>query len=392
MNSPLLANIYLDRLDRFVETTLLPAYNRGQRRKPNSEWNQAQCKWYRWRKLGNYAKARYWDKVKRQLPSVDTHDPDYRRLNYVRYADDFILTFAGPKHEAEDIKDQLKQFLGESLNLELSAEKTLVTHATTHAARFLGYDLQSQHCNTKLDRNKVRSVNGVLALRIPLDVMDAACARYMRHGKPIHRPEIAADSDYDIVQQYQWYYAGLVNYYLLAQNLGSMGKVHWIMQSSLLRTLANKHKTSVGKLWTKHKATVQTPYGPRRCIQAMAPQTRPGKEPAVARFGGIPLRRQEKAVLKDPVLIRRPRRTELVQRLQASECEVCGSREQVEVHHVRKLSNLKKQGQKALPDWASIMIVRQRKTLVVCRGCHMAIHQGAPLPQQRQGTSYRRAG
>jgi group II intron reverse transcriptase/maturase len=377
--SPLLANIYLDRLDQFVAKTLLDTYNCGDQRRRNPEWNQATCKVYRNHKLGRHAEARKWDKVRRSIPSCDPYDPNFRRLHYVRYADDFLLCFAGPKQEAEVIKTQLKQFLHETLKLELSEEKTLITHAATQSARFLGYEISSQHCDTWLDRKKARSVNGVLALHVPHDVIQAACARYMKRGKPTHRAEIAADSDYDIVRQYQWHYAGLVNYYLLAHNVGSLSKVRWILESSLLRTLANKHKTSVGKLWRKHKNTVQTPYGPRRCV--VAEIHRPGKKPLVARFGGLPLRRQKKAVLRDDVLIRRPRRTELIKRLLADECENCGSTEQIEVHHVRKLADLKKKGRRELPDWAKIMIIRRRKTFVLCKNCHTAIHAGKPLPQ-----------
>jgi group II intron reverse transcriptase/maturase len=381
--SPLLANIYLDRLDQFVEKTLLPAYNRGEHRQRNPQWNKATCQVYRNRTLGRFEIARQWDKMRKTIPSVDLYDPNFRRLHYVRYADDLILCFAGPKQEAKIIKSQLKQFLSESLNLELSDEKTLITHALSQRARFLGYEIHSQHCDTKLDRNKMRTVNGVLALKVPHDVIQAACAPYMKRGKPTHRPELAADTDYDIVRQYQWHYAGLVNYYALAQNIGSLCKLRWVMESSLLRTLANKHKTSVGKLWRKHKSKVLTPYGPRRCV--VASYTRPGKEPLIARFGGLPLRRQQDAVLKDRVPIRRPRRTELIKRLLADRCEVCGSTEQIEVHHVRKLATLKKKGRKELPDWAKIMMIRQRKTLVVCYTCHAAIHAGKPLPQKHSG-------
>jgi group II intron reverse transcriptase/maturase len=378
--SPLLANIYLDRLDQFVEQALLPAYTRGKQRHRNPEWNQATCKMYRNRKLGRHEQARKWDKLRHQIPSCDPNDPDFRRLHYVRYADDFLLCLAGPVREAEQIKDSLRTFLSDTLKLEMSEEKTLITHAATQAARFLGYELQSQHCDSWRDSNKARSVNGVLALRVPRDVVKAACDRYRKRGKPTHRPELAADSDFDIVRQYQWHYTGLVNYYLLAQNVRVLGRVRMVIETSLLRTLANKHKTSVGKLWRKHKSKVLTPDGPRRCVVAV--HVREGKEPLVARFGGLQLKRQQGATLKDIVPIRRPRRTELLKRLLADECEVCGGSERVEVHHVRKLADLKAKGRKALPDWAKIMIVRRRKTLVLCHGCHAAIHAGKPLPQQ----------
>ena len=378
--SPLLANIYLDRLDQFVETTLRPAFTRGESRRSNPAWARAarQAKYNRMQ--GRLDEARRWDMVKRQLPSVDPDDPDFRRLRYVRYADDFLLCFIGPKREAEQVKAQLKQFLSQTLKLELSGEKTVITHAVSQAAKFLGYEIQSQHCDTKLHKKR-RSVNGVLSLKLPPDVIDTACTRYMRRGKPVHRTRLTMDSDYDIVKQYQWQYAGLVQYYALAQNIGTLGKLRWVMETSLLRTLAAKHKTTSRKLWRKHKSTVQTEHGPRRCLAVTVP--RPGKEPLVARFGGLPLRRKKTAVLQDHMRIYLPVRTELVQRLLADECEVCGSTEQVEVHHVRKLADLKARGRKELPSWAKLMIARQRKTLVLCHACHVAVHAGQPLPKAK---------
>lgn len=183
--SPILSNIYLDRLDRYVEQSLLPVYNRGKQRKRNPAWNQATCRVYKNRLRGRYEDVRRWDKARRQIPSCDPTDPDFRRLHFVRYADDFLLCFTGPKHEAEEIKTQLKTFLHESLRLELSEEKTLITHAATESARFLGYDIHSQHCDSWRDSNSVRSVNGVLALRVPRKVVSNACQRYVRRREAL---------------------------------------------------------------------------------------------------------------------------------------------------------------------------------------------------------------
>ena len=113
-------------------------------------------------------------------------DPGFRRLRYCRYADDHILGFIGPKAEAEAIKDQLAAFMRDELALELSAEKTLITHARTRAARFLGYEITVQHSDSKTTSGR-RSVNGTIALRVPLDVIKAKCAPYRRRGKPWHR-------------------------------------------------------------------------------------------------------------------------------------------------------------------------------------------------------------
>ena len=116
-------------------------------------------------------------------------DPGYRRLKYTRYADDHILGFIGPKAEAEEIKARLAEFLRETLGLELNQDKTLITHARTQRARFLGYDISVWHCNTKITSGR-RSANGKIALRVPPDVITAQCARYRKHGKPWHRPRL----------------------------------------------------------------------------------------------------------------------------------------------------------------------------------------------------------
>ena len=116
-------------------------------------------------------------------------DPGYRRLKYTRYADDHIIGFTGPKAEAEEIKARLAEFLRETLGLELNQDKTLITHARTQRARFLGYDISVWHCNTKITSGR-RSANGKIALRVPPDVITAQCARYRKHGKPWHRPPL----------------------------------------------------------------------------------------------------------------------------------------------------------------------------------------------------------
>jgi len=151
----------------------------------------------------------------RAIPSGHPSDPGYRRLRYTRYADDIILGFTGPKAEAEGIKDQLARFLRGELALELNAGKTLITHARTQAARYLGYEIIVQHANHKIT-NGGRSVNGTVALRVPLDVIKAKRAPYRRHGKPWHRPALQNLDDYTIVQVYGAEYRGITGYYLCA--------------------------------------------------------------------------------------------------------------------------------------------------------------------------------
>ena len=148
--SPILSNIYLHKLDEFVEQELIPQYTRGALRAANPAYRQVDALLRRARRRGDRAEARRLALEMRTLPSTDPMDPGYRRLRYMRYADDHLLGFTGPKAEAEQIKARLAWFLRETLGLELNAAKTLITHARSQRARFLGYDIIVQHSSTKI--------------------------------------------------------------------------------------------------------------------------------------------------------------------------------------------------------------------------------------------------
>jgi group II intron reverse transcriptase/maturase len=175
--SPVLSNVYLHKLDEFVEKELIPQYTRGTRRKDNPGYGRIKQRRASARKRGDREQARKLSREMRALPAKDPMDPGYRRLRYCRYADDHLLGFAGPKAEAEQIKAKLAVFLREELALELNPGKTLITHARTSAARFLGYRITVRHCDTKLTEDR-RSVNGSVALQVPPDVIRAKCAPY----------------------------------------------------------------------------------------------------------------------------------------------------------------------------------------------------------------------
>ena len=267
--SPILANIYLDRLDKFVENVLLPAYTRGTKRRRNRTWGALSTRLAYQRKKGNHQLAAKLRKEMQQLPYGDPYDPEYRRLRYVRYADDFVLGFIGPKAEAEQIKDFLETFLRDTLKLELSREKTLLTHATSQAARFLGYELVNQQANDKHDHLGRRGINGNIGLRVPAKVIEQHCQAYMSNGKPTHRNEMLADDDYTIISRYQAEFRGVVQYYLVAYNVSHFGSLQWVMGRSLAKTLAGKHKSTARKMCRRYKSTVQTGHGERACLQVV---------------------------------------------------------------------------------------------------------------------------
>ena len=305
---------------------------------------------------------------RRTLPSQDPDDPGYRRLRYVRYCDDFLFGFAGPRREAEEIKSKVRAFLRDELKLELSESKTLITHAASQAARFLGYEIRAQHADTKITRNR-RAVNGVIGLFVPRDVIRSKCAAYMKRGKPALRGPLLHDEDFTIVAKYGAEYRGIVQYYLLAQDVFRLGRLRWVMETSMLKTLAAKHKSSVTKMARKYKAAIDTP-DERTGFEVVVQRDR-GRKPLVARFGGIPLTRKRTAVITDlaPTLAT-VKGNELIHRLLAGRCELCESRVELQVHHIRKLADLDKPGRPERPGWVRLMAMRKRKTLVVYEACH----------------------
>ena len=284
-------------------------------------------------------------------------------------SDWYLLSFAGPKREAEEIRERIRVFLQQELGLELSIEKTLITNARTEKARFLGYDL---HVMRSQER---RTVNGWLWFGVPREVMSAAKSKYTRNGKVVHRNEWILSSDYDIVANFQAEYRGLVQYYIMAHNVASLSEVEWVTVTSLLKTLAAKHKSSVNQMAKKYRSTLVVDGRCYRVFKVTVERT--GKKPLVAHFGANPLKRNPRpAIITDSPPRISIGRSELLDRMLAEECEMCGSKGRIQVHHVRKLKDLNQLGRKAKPAWVQRMAALRRKTLMVCEECHQAIHAG----------------
>jgi Type II intron maturase/AI2M/AI1M-like, HNH endonuclease len=369
--SPILSSIYLDKLDQFVENELIPQHTRGTRRKYNPEYGRMKDRRGSARRRGDRAQARELLKQMRALPATDPMDPGYRRLFYCRYADDHLLGFIGPKAEAEQIKAKLARFLRETLKLELNTSKTLITHARTQRARFPGYHITIQHSSTKLTGGR-RTVNGTIALRVPPDVITAKCAPCRRRGKPGQRSRLQNLDDYDIVRIYGAEYRGIVGCYRLAPHVWRLSKLRWNALTSMLKTLAAKHKSTVTKIAARHRAKTETDDGPRTCFAAR--KKREGKPDLAARSGEIPLKRDRSTVICDhaPVPVPAPRK-ELIYRLRTRRCELCEHGETLAAHQAARLADPGKPGP-GQPAWAALMARKQRKTLIVCTHCHDHIH------------------
>lgn len=184
------------------------------------------------------------------------------------------------------------------------------------------------------------------------------------------------DSPYSIVAQYQAEYIGVVQYYRLAYNLHQLYRLKRVMEASLVRTLGKKLKISKAKVYQKYKTSHTNQDGTYKVLEVVVPR-RDDKAPLVARFGGVSLKYNRWAAIDETEII--PiwsGRSEVVERLLAQQCELCGCAENIEAHHIRKLADLECKGQSAKPEWVKRMAARRRKSVIVCQQCHNLIHNG----------------
>jgi len=254
-------------------------------------------------------------------------------------------------------------------------EKTLITHARTERANFLGYELHTLDADDKHDNRGQRCINGAIGLRVPKRTIGTYCRRYMRNGKPVHHTQRVNDTAYSIVVQYQAEFVGYVQYYRLAYNLHQMSQLKWVMETSLTKTLAKKLKMSVSAVYDQFRGEHEEGGYMYKVLKVVINRG-PDKPPLTARFGGVPLRWNTWVAIRDTVEPIWSGRSEVVQRLLKTTCEVCGAPATLEAHHIRKLADIQKGGRRDKPKWMQIMIARRRKTLMICQKCHNAMHYG----------------
>jgi group II intron reverse transcriptase/maturase len=378
--SPTLANVYLNELDRRMEAKIA-GFNSGKVRKLTPEYrqvvNQRRRAKQKARETGDWTVYKGLTRQMLATPASDPQDPNFRRMTYCRYADDFLIGIAGSKADAIAIKQWLADYLKTELRLELSTEKTLITNARKRV-RFLGYDIKRWRGERRLryrtKRGLVtrRTCSQKLALLIPRDKCEAFAHTYGNaqkwHGHS--RGNLTYLSELEILMIYNAEIRGFLGYYTLADNLTAVGSnILWLTTSSFMRTLADKHRSSVRKVAKRLKK------GPNHYAITLEKSKGTIKE---YRLVSSTTQLQRKRISYDesvdciPSTWQYRSKTELGQRLRASECEWCGTRDgSFEVHHIRKLKNL--QGKTV---WERHMIARQRKTLVLCKKCHVDLHAG----------------
>ena len=387
--SPILANIYLDKLDRYMEE-LKKRFDKGAVRAVYPETYELEKKrGVLAKKLRNTnseeekqvltEKIREIDRKKLTIPYSDPFDTSFKRLQYVRYADDFLIGVIGGKEEAIAIKEQVKAFVADTLILELSDEKTLITHSEK-SARFLGYDIYVRRSTaTKKDKTGrlCRHLNGTVCLEMPMELMRKKLLEYgaMTIEKTVYgkdnwkakaRYYLKDNDDLEILDQYNSEIRGFRNYYRIANNAAHASSFGYIMQYSMFKTFATKYRTTMRR--TIGKLRIGKNFGVRFTDKKGKKKTR------LFYYEGFARKPLQKNAVVDviPKTVMYSSRTSLMDRLSAGQCELCGKTDcEIEIHHVRKLKDLKGKSY-----WERFMIARNRKTLALCLDCHKKLHSG----------------
>jgi group II intron reverse transcriptase/maturase len=383
--SPILSNIYMHELDVYMEE-LAKKLNKGKRKRDNPTYVRLSSKRTRRLKKGRIDEADALLKEMRKLPSQDQMDSNYSRVKYFRYADDFVICIDGSKELAEQIKQDVTEFLCNTLKLELNADKTLITNLKDERVRFLGYELSKSHDDTIITKNsdgvKKRSVNETIQLLVPIEVINRKLQSFMENGKAASFRARVDLPILDIINEYNAEIRGLYEYYSLATDVAmKIGRFKYYHYTSLIRTIAHKEKSSYRKVKAKYGMDVPRKQGTgTRKIIGVRYQTKTGEHVMTYFNDSLKMIKEPNTQMSDkysPVIATG---RQLINRLNANVCELCGKNEgEFEIHHVRKLKDIKdtyKKRGKAIPNWVLVMSKIRRKTLVVCECCHHNIHSG----------------
>lgn len=375
--SPLLANIYLHELDKFAEKMAADFY-RKRTRVYTKEYNVVTGQLTKYKKMLKTAKGeekseclKKIKQLRKELAKTPCGSRTDKVTKYIRYADDFLIGVKGTKEECEQIKKQFADFISNTLKMELSEEKTLITHSS-NPARFLGYDVRVRRDNIlKPHGNHLqRTLKGKVELNIPFQdkimpfLFEKSIIRQLKDGtlEPIARKYLYGCTDLEILFAFNAELRGICNYYALASNYTRLCYFAYFMEYSCLKTLAGKHKTTGRKIIAKYSrnGSWSIPYKTKSGIK-------------YCKFADY--MKCKKAVnfdekIVDYAVLHATTRTTLEKRLESHVCELCGKTNvQLEMHHVNKVKNLK-----GKDFWEIMMIAKKRKTIAVCKDCHHKIH------------------
>jgi len=356
--SPILANIYMIPFDKWIDTYLIPKYTKDKILKTNPVYTKI----IRTKKVTDHL-----------IPNVYSHDRNFIRLHYVRYADDFIMGLNGPKIYCKKIINECKNFLQEKLKLTLNVEKTKITHSQQESALFLGYRVYK----TKLKKIKIAyNSQNRLTRKVTNTILDAPIDCIVekliqkgyakKNGVPTRNKKFINHTMYDMVEHYKMVERGILQYYSLVNNYGRVAaRIHYILKYSCALTIASKMKLkTLKRVFNRYgkDINIKDQTGTIITYYPTVNYKKPKKfiKPSVFDYSNLKnfIDRYDNRVLRGRSDLKGP-------------CVLCGSQEKTEIHHIQKLSNQKRK------DYLSTMMTRMnRKQISVCQECHKTIHKG----------------
>jgi group II intron reverse transcriptase/maturase len=371
--SPILANIYLDKLDKFVDG-LRSELDKGKHRKHNNAYKRLQDQRLYLAKKGETKSARFeWlGKEMRKLPSMDVNDPDFVRIKYIRYADDWIIGVIGSKDLAKSVKERVKTFLKEELKLTLSEEKTVITNAREKEAKFLGYRIkvgtvksqkQAKVKNGSGREVKKRTTGMQIVLKAPMkELIERLHEKGFcdKNGNPTHKPPWKLLDEDQVVLMYSSINRGVLNYYRPVDNKGRLQRVQYILKFSLAKTLAAKRKGSITEVINGKDISVVVTRGKKTHTITFYQETNWSTE------------RGKFSKAKEVDLVTMNYRLRTRSKL-GLPCCICGEPNRVQMHHVRHIKSLTGKREKG---FTRLLSKLNRKQIPVCVECHRKIHQG----------------
>ena len=391
--SPILANIYMSELDAYMEE-YKASFDRGSEstRKSNKAYVSlmGKCNYRRrklrksWESMTDEERKSAVREIKslqgemRKQPRYLPIDDGYRRIQYNRYADDFVIGIIGSKADAAAVKEDVRKFLKDKLKLTLSEEKTHITHSSKRI-RYLGYDFSISR-DMSLKKNAKgqtqRAWSGTVRLYMPKEKWFRKLLEYKamkitkdisgrEFWKPLHRGELMNRTDIEIISKVNAEIRGMYNYYQIAENVSVLDKFFFIMEYSMYKTFAAKYRTTVSKTIKKYSkngvfgVNYETKDGIKRC-EFYHDGFRRSNACELVQFDTFPQYRKY------------DRPNSLAARIRAGVCEYCEEHtENLCMHHVKRLADLTDK-----TAWEQLMKAKRRKSLALCPACYEKLHDG----------------
>jgi group II intron reverse transcriptase/maturase len=375
--SPILSNVYLNEFDVFLQREI-ENFNKGKQRRKNPKYRRLQYKLDKYKTLPQNKKlVQSVRKEMRKLKSKDSMDPNFNRLYFVRYADDFVIGVAGSHAQATGLKEKVRVFLREKLKLTLCEEKTRITNITRREIEFLGVKIRRRNAEKPV-KGGVR-ITPRLQIHAPIaELFEKARANgFFRKSKktgkitPTNCGRLINLDQSDVLRYYNRINRGIMNYYSFVDNKKRLGSlVHGIKHSCALTLTLKyklKHRSKVFKKYGKYLECSET--GTRFWLPATFRRTREFISQEVTMVEDIFRKRWNRKFTKSNL---------------NKSCVVCG-KSPVEMHHVRKIRDLREKAAGKKSDFFTAQIAAiNRKQVPLCREHHKQLHSGSMRHEDRK--------